>query len=587
MSTSSPSKPREARDAAAGWLWCGCALALAAGLAAVAWLAWAPAVEQRHNLATEVHIRVQQLRSDGVSLAAAQPGAAVIDRFAAQLEQADAAFERLAALDHPLVAALDSTTASDWQTAQRRWRALEADARHRSRYAALSRATADQLDESTAVALSLARVALAQPETEPALRVAWAQVPVTLATLAERARAVGVEALSAPLSAASDEVRSVLTRLDTNATRAGLSAVAVAVQQAADRLAALEARAPERPAAGAVDSAASAASRGVRADIGERATDRARLRWLHGLAVGLGVLALLCLGKAAVLARATRGRETPAATARFSKMLRKLTADNKRHNGALRQLNQAGRERVSELRALAADARKAARALAQLGKPRALVAQLGDQRLATQRQATNQMATTRARLANTQKHAQQWAERCDETAALAETLRQLGEHAALLQVNARIRVGDPDAVLSGDFQRLNDSVVKARAHVDALRRRQADAAARTLDALEGTAQAHTAHERSVTQATSQLKAYVRGQQDLNGRHDALDRAQERHADAIDALLARFEADIGAARRTVKAQRPAAPARLTVDAPPSARPVGARAVRREPDLELSD
>ncbi|MEM7377720.1 MAG: hypothetical protein AAF460_09465, partial [Pseudomonadota bacterium] len=569
-----------------------CALALAVGLVAAVWLAWAPAVERRHSVATEVHIRLQQLRSDSLTLAAARPTAAVLDRFAAQREQADAAVQRLLTLDHPLLAAVDPAVSADWQAVQQRWRALEADARHRRQYTDLASATADQLDEATAVALSLTRVALAQPEGEAALRVAWAQLPVTLATLAERARRADPDALSTPLTAASNDVRSVLGQLDTGAAeaaRSGLSAVAVAVQRAAERLAELESRAPERARADAVESAAAAVNQRIRDDIDGRAIDRTRLRWLHRAALLLGALALLCLCKAAFSARAAVGRDAPSNTARYGKMLRKLTADNKRDNAVLRQLLTGGRERVAELQTLAAEARKTVRAVTHLSKPRALVAQLGDQRLATQRQATNQMATTRARLANTQKHAQQWAERCEETAVLAETLRQLGEHAALLQVNARIRGGDPDAVLSGDFQRLNDSVVKARTDVEALRRRQADAAARTLDSLSGTAQSHVAFERSVNQATAQLKAYVSGQQDLNGRHDALDRLHQQQRDAIDGLLSRLEADVATARRSAKPPRHAPTARLTVDAPSTARPTPApaRAVRREPDLELSN
>ncbi|MEM6986871.1 MAG: hypothetical protein AAF499_10050, partial [Pseudomonadota bacterium] len=207
-----------------------------------------------------------------------------------------------------------------------------------------------------------------------------------------------------------------------------------------------------------------------------------------------------------------------------------------------------------------------------LAKPRALISQLGVQRKASQRQLSNQMATVRARLITTQKHAKQWAERSDETALLPDGMRRLGEHAALLQVNARIRVGETDAGLADDFHRLNDSVVRVRAQVDALVRRQADASVRTLESLSSSAQALAKTEQLLGKANAQLNAYISGQRDLSGRQDGLDEEQQAHLASIEALIEKLEADQSLMQRVLKAGR--------ADAAPSTAPATQTATRSQ-------
>jgi len=409
---------------------------------------------------------------------------------------------------------------------------------------------------------------VAEAVVEPSERVAWLQWPVTLAELrlqVNRSRGDLAADMSAPVASALSETRALLatnSSVISQPVRSSLEAVLALLDSAAGRFASAGVDISVEADAAVDDSALFEFVHTLETVTAVLQSELERWRMLGALAAVIGVLALVLLGVAAWLRRSDADEsgvvlEAGSAQRQHVAVVRRMADDSKRDYGIARALVQAGGKRLELLRALSANADELSGNAARLAKPRELVLRLGRQHAASQRTLVNQMATTTARLSETRKLATQWAERSDETQRLIQSLRELGERAALLQVNARIRVSSADAGLAEDFQRLNDSVLGVMAQTETLARRQSDASRRTLDGLRRSVEAQSAVEATASTAASQLRAYVNGQQDLSGRYDKLDSLLTAHARALDGLQKRAKSDQALEQRALKANRAAA------------------------------
>lgn len=564
MSTSHRARAAGAHTANGWLLWSGVAAAIVCGLALAASFVGEPALETRERATAELQLRVRQIRSDALSLYADQPDAELVSRFTAQLQRTKQAFESYQSDAVPWAPEPLPPLASSWLESDAVWSDQLISAQRRLDDVALKRSVLGKLREASAVVLSLARTAMTQPDVSPALRVRWLQLPITLADIRERLlQSVLSAELSAPFADAAADVSGLIEALDTPAwtrqTRQSLQAVETALSDAAATIGAVDDAYAAPIGRGERDAITSSLEQVLAQEMA--AIARVHRHWvsLRYAAFAAGVIALLCLAVAAVSACATLARLPPEMASRYGRTLRRLSAESKRDNSVSRSLLRACRERFLELKRIGSDTQKVVQVIERVGRQSAVIEQAGEECLSSHRKLANQLATARARMIATQQQALQWAERNVESAALAESIKQLGEHAALLQVNARIRVGSADAGIAEDFHRLNESVVRAREKVDALVRRQGDASERALDSLSGALQALSQSEQSMVKSNAQFGAVVSGQRELSRRNTVLEEKLNEQMTAVHVLQARLHSDLAVAQRLIKAGQPKAEA----------------------------
>lgn len=568
MSVSTPPDPATASSRGVAVLWSGLLGIAACAVIAASVLVFSQSVNGALRGATELQLRAQQLSADSLALKEGA-SAVLLERLRNQQALTDAAVADFDLahgdrLDVDTLAALEQT----WQVGTQMLTGQVARAAQTLDSSSQRRELARQLDEARAIGLSLARAVVAEAVVEPSERVAWLQWPVTLAELrlqVNRSRGDLAADMSAPVASALSETRALLatnSSVISQPVRSSLEAVLALLDSAAGRFASAGVDISVEADAAVDDSALFEFVHTLETVTAVLQSELERWRMLGALAAVIGVLALVLLGVAAWLRRSDADEsgvvlEAGSAQRQHVAVVRRMADDSKRDYGIARALVQAGGKRLELLRALSANADELSGNAARLAKPRELVLRLGRQHAASQRTLVNQMATTTARLSETRKLATQWAERSDETQRLIQSLRELGERAALLQVNARIRVSSADAGLAEDFQRLNDSVLGVMAQTETLARRQSDASRRTLDGLRRSVEAQSAVEATASTAASQLRAYVNGQQDLSGRYDKLDSLLTAHARALDGLQKRAKSDQALEQRALKANRAAA------------------------------
>ncbi len=518
-------------------------------------------LEGAQHQVSALQLRVRQVRADSLALREALMSIELIQRLGNQQDLANAAFASLRESVNTDSGPLDMTVvAPAWDAAMSAWQNQLTGARSAVDDANQRAALADQLDEAHAIGLSLARTVFGGTTLGPAQRVAWLQWPLTLAELRVRVAAAGgylASEMAAPISAAHDDTRALIDSSASDISdraREGLEVVQALLANAESQFASPSA-AP--PAVATADSAArelEAALMGAGDALAVALSRWSTAKWVAVIAgvfsmLGFSLAHAMSVSGTSVLNARRSGRQQALLTA-----ARRLVSDSKRDYQFARALNGASAKRHDRLEQLSSDAHALAASASRLSKPRELVLNLGRQHANSQRTLGKQMASTGLALQETKQHAQRWAQRCEASKDLHRSTRELGERAALLQVNARIRMGWSETELSEDFQRLNDSMRRVMTQTESLVRHQGDAAQRTLASLVKSIDLHADSDSTVAHAARQLQAYVNGQSDLSGRYDKLDTELSSYEVKLQELQEQAASDQELEARALKARR---------------------------------